>query len=301
MLGDVAYQNVAIPQDRQPEIYQGSFFYKTATRMLEALKVKVYPEDRISAFPDPALGIGSTIKLYRAQVVQVNDGGSISVYRTWTSNVGDLLRERRVELGEKDVVEPSQQEIINPSSQIFQIKITRVAESLLEISSDIVYQTINKDDPTLELGIIKVQTVGKNGILKSTFLVRRENGMEVTRTLVEKKVILSPVDKIILKGTKPKIKLLSTGVYKDYINNAAIEYNVPADKLYKLMMCESGGNIYSSGAGGSYKGLFQYSDSAWSRTAYGSSSIYDPKAQIMAAASQWSSRTGMWPTCSKGL
>ena len=74
-------------------------------------------------------------------------------------------------------------------------------------------------------------------------------------------------------------------------------YSQSADKMWRVMMCESGGNASASGGGGAYVGLFQYARSTWAGNwnPYRGSSIVDAHAQIFATAKAWSiGMQGAW-------
>lgn len=287
------------PTDRPAEVYQGSFFDATLPAMLKDLKVTVYPEDKVFAFPDPSLGLGSEIKVYRAQPVLITDADQQKLVRTWAKTVAELATEQHLDLADKDEVTPTRDAAIPLQDEVFQLTVVRVAESELEVSYDIPFDTVTKNDPTLEQGKTKVQTPGQLGAGVKKFNVLRKNGVETQRTLLDDSVKTDPVTEVVLKGTKPK--LLDNGQqYQDFINAAALKYGVSATSLYKLMMCESNGHATSVGAG-MYKGLYQFTDSSWARSGFGSYDIFDPWAQINATASLWASRYGMWPACSVGL
>lgn len=67
-------------------------------------------------------------------------------------------------------------------------------------------------------------------------------------------------------------------------------YLQSVDKMYRVMICESGGNARASGGGGAWLGLFQYSPGTWRGgwNPYRKSSIWDAKSQIFATAKAWS-------------
>jgi len=269
--------------------------------MLSHLGVTVYPQDRVYAFPDPSLGIGSTIKVYRAQVVTVDDATGSQSFRTWAATVGGLLTEREIDLGSKDEVTPSVDTAIALGSDPFKIAITRVAETQLVLTSSIAYSVTYQDDPTQIQGQTSVSQQGQNGVLTKTYQVRRENGVEVSRTLLSSQVTQAPVSEIVLRGTKPKVVHLSSSQYAQYFNEAADMYGIDPTTLQKVMMCESGGNVNDVNQAGPYYGLFQFDSHTWASTAYGSRSVYDAEAQILAAASLWQWHSAKWPACSRGL
>lgn len=167
--------------------------------MLKNLDTEVYPEDRVEAFPDPKFGLGSKITITRATPVKVIDAGDEEVYRTWKTNVSDLLNEVGIEVGDSDKVSvPLDQHL--RFEQV--IEITRVINGDDFQYEEIDYKTITKKDSTLERGVTKVSQVGKVGKKKLIYTVVKENGEEISRKLADTEVVREPQDKIVLEGTK---------------------------------------------------------------------------------------------------
>lgn len=80
---------------------------------------------------------------------------------------------------------------------------------------------------------------------------------------------------------------------------AMYPYRESVDKMWSVMMCESGGNAGASGGGGAWLGLFQYVPSTWRGTwnPYRDASIWDAKSQIFATAKAWSNGKQSWWSC----
>ena len=80
--------------------------------------------------------------------------------------------------------------------------------------------------------------------------------------------------------------------YRAWMADAKAMYPYPQslDKMWRVMMCESGGNASASGGGGRWLGLFQYAPSTWKSkwNPYRANSIWDAKSQIYATAKAWS-------------
>jgi hypothetical protein len=80
--------------------------------------------------------------------------------------------------------------------------------------------------------------------------------------------------------------------YRAWMVEARAKYPYPqsVDKMYRVMMCESGGNANVSSPGGTYKGLFQYHTNTWrgNWNPYRNMSLWDAKTQIFATAKAWS-------------
>ena len=64
------------------------------------------------------------------------------------------------------------------------------------------FETIEKNDQSLEKGHTKTVQEGKNGLKELSYKVTFTDGKETHRKLIEEKVIKEPVNKIVLKGTK---------------------------------------------------------------------------------------------------
>lgn len=75
---------------------------------------------------------------------------------------------------------------------------------------DVVFQTENKDDSTIEKGQTKVQQEGKNGTKETKFKVTYTDGKETAREIISEIVTIQPVNKIVLNGTKASTPVTST-------------------------------------------------------------------------------------------
>jgi len=276
-----------------PELYFGKPGLLSFSEIYSNLGIKVYPEDIISAFPDPSYGIGSRISILRATSLTIVDAGEKKPYRTQKEKVGDFLNEKNIIVYTQDIITPGRDASINPDMEIV---ITRVAELDITETVEISYKTIKKEDSNLEKGKTIVKEKGKLGSKELTYHIRRENGKEVSRKLLDEKIISQPKDEIVMVGTKPAITVRCA--FNDLVIQAAIKYNADPNGLCTLMMKESNGHPSSIGSG-IYYGLFQYTLSFWnlvSSKAGNGSNIFDPRAQIFNTA--WAithGYRGRWP------
>jgi hypothetical protein len=83
-----------------------------------------------------------------------------------------------------------------------------------------------------------------------------------------------------------------TGSYTEkeilgFISSAAKKYGQSENAMVRVARCESNLDPCAVNRSGPYYGLFQFLKSTWSKTPYGDQSIYDPKAQAMAAGWMW--------------
>lgn len=244
--------------------------------------VEYHPEDDIVVFPDPALGIGGIITVRRALPVTIIDGKKSYVVRTWEADIKNLLTEKNVEMGADDQLN------LAPATTLVagtSVKITRVAITSVSEKQPILFNTIKKDDPTLDKGKTRVARAGILGQKQLTYEVRREDGAEVARKLTNTEVIKKAEDEQLMVGTKPVI----TGwcKYNDSVLDASAKYGADPNLLCKGMKIESNGHSNSIGAG-KYYGLFQYELGLWAavsaKAGYAGADWGDPKAQIYTTA-----------------
>lgn len=260
----------------------------------EKLGAKPFIEDKFTAFPDIKMGIGSKITLYRAPEYKIKEGKKETVVRSWTDTVENLFTEKQIEIGKDDRVNFPLDAKLDPEMNIV---ITRVAITQIQEKKPIDFQTIKKDDNTMDQGKTKVQQAGQKGTKLLTYEVHREDGEEVSRKLLTTEITKKPVDEVILIGTKPVITVRCK--YNDTVIDAALKYGTDANALCSLMMKESNGNP-TSGQGSDYQGLFQYTDGFWAsasaKAGFSGANIFDPKAQIYTTA--WAFTHGQrsrWP------
>jgi len=80
--------------------------------------------------------------------------------------------------------------------------------------------------------------------------------------------------------------------YRAWISEARATHPYPdsEERMYAVMMCESGGKATAVNPAGPYSGLFQYSPDTWDAdwNTYRNEDILNPRAQIFATALAWS-------------
>jgi len=194
-------QTQADPNHPQ-EVYYGSREFEDLPAMIEDLAVTVYPEDKVNALPDPILRLGSQITIKRATPVEVTDAKVVRIYRTWKTNVQELLVENNLELIAQDSIEPS---LETPVSYNMKVKITRVAEFDLTEKEPIDYKVIKKYNNSLEKGNKNILQKGHDGEKSVTYHIKRIDGEEVSRKVLDTQILSEPVEEIQEIGTWVKV------------------------------------------------------------------------------------------------
>lgn len=277
------------------EVYYGEPLALSLSDMAAKLGVTIYPEDKVEALPNPSLGIGSQITIMRATKINVVDAKKQYIYRTWQENIAGLLKEKGIELLGQDSVSPDLTSKLIYNMNIF---ITRTAEVEVIETEAIDFKTINKKSADLEKGQTEIEQKGIAGEKQVKYLIKRVDGEEISRVVLETNITKQPVNQIVIVGIGPK--LAKSGPYLSEINGAAKKYLINGTALMCLMMAESGGSADTGYPDATYKGLFQYTDDFWSSASssagYGGSSIYNATAQIYTTA--WAlthGQSGRWP------
>ena len=248
----------------------------------------IYPEDKLTSFPDPSFLMGSVISVTRAPLITINDWGKDQIYRSFAGTVQSLFDEKGIDLGKDDRID------LAPDTKIvdgMRIKITRVAVTTVDENKPIDFKIVTKKDPNMDEGKSRVDQVGVKGVLKQTYRVTRENGVQKSKVLIVSVTVTPSIDQIVYQGTRPAISVACR--FNSTVIAAAIKYSYSANKICNLMMLESHGNPESVASNGHY-GLFQYtigddgSGGSWgdmsSRAGYGGAQWSDPTAQIMTTA-----------------
>ncbi len=121
--------------------------------------------------------------------------------------VSEALRALEISLGENDETNIPTEKILKDAAAEdrtvkVSIKRVRIVEETEEIP--ISPARVWRDDPEMFVGEKKIIQKGRPGKVRITQLVRYENDQETARTEVERQIVESAQNEIILRGTKPK-------------------------------------------------------------------------------------------------
>jgi hypothetical protein len=234
----------------------------------------------------------------RPKLLHIKKGEYVYKIFTVETDIYKILDQYKIYLdGEYRIILSS--EYVTNGSLVRVIKTESVIE---EIVSDIPFDVnIIKTDKYLK-GEEYIAQEGVLGIKKERVLSYYEDGLLIESTLLSENITREPVAKVLEVGTS----LYSlTGIDpKGY--NCDYWYSVVDSGPYSdeerrwlkfIMYCESGCNAESNK--GSYKGLFQWSPTSWSKQF--AENIFDGHAQIRNTISKYrageSTRSNQWPAC----
>lgn len=225
--------------------------------------VEVYAEDKIESKMETDFvrdgSIGEKVVIDRATPTNLNLYGTQVPVRTHAETVGDLLKEKKVELAKDDTVQPSLDTVITAQSQIF---VTRNGTQILTVEEPIAIETETVQDASLSFGATAVRQKGAPGKRVVTYQLELKNGQEVGRKEIQAVVAQEPVKQIVARGkafdiSKDKAAVMAAaGIrqsdypYVDYIVTRESGWRVHATNGRTWGLCQAlpGNKMASAGA-----------------------------------------------------
>lgn len=165
--------------------------------LLKQERVRLGPEDAVVPAAGTALREGMQIKVIRAIPVTIVADGKTLPALTRSKTVFELLKEKNVKVGEKDIVDPPLEAEL---SKGLTVTITRVSRRVEEKEVSIPFSVKRKPTASLLKGQTKVISSGKNGLAVEEWEVILHDGKEKERHLIERRVVQQPVDRVVQVG-----------------------------------------------------------------------------------------------------
>jgi uncharacterized protein YabE (DUF348 family) len=220
---------------------------------------KLYAEDRVTTNPVTNFlkdgAIGEQVVIDRAVPVNVNLYGTAEVIRTHATTVGELVKEKGINLASSDQVLPAPETPITPNQQIF---IARNGVKLQSVTETIPMPVQTITDPSLAYGTSAVRQQGSAGQRIVTYQIN-ENGRG--KTIIQSVVIQDAVTQIVVRGaslTGTKGDMARAGIaasdfnYVDYIVQKESRWNPHARNAssgaYGLCQALPGSKMASAGS-----------------------------------------------------
>ena len=164
--------------------------------------------------------------------------------------------------------------------------------------------TVEEQSSSVAEGTTQVQTPGVDGVVRTTYQVVIENGVEVSREPVSSVVVTPRVDEVVLVGaaSAPSASGDSASGASGSSGDSGAAIVADGSVWASLAQCESGGNPAINTGNGFY-GAFQFSPQTWRSlggTGLPHENSYETQlalAQQLQARSGW----GQWPHCAATL
>jgi uncharacterized protein YabE (DUF348 family) len=262
--------------------------YVTALSVDEALQQLGYRADGLvlSASRSDRLPLdGMALSITTPKQITLVADGQERVVTTTAATAGDLLAEQGIALSETDRTSLFLQQAL---LHRMQLQVFRVQVSEVPVTSEIPFETVETPDPNAFEGDETVTQPGRPGEQVTTYRVTVTDGVQTGKEELSSQVTREPVAEHVTVGTKPRPANTPTA---DGLNWAA------------LAACESGGRPDAVSASGTYRGMYQFSQSTWNSVG-GSGDPAAASAQEQTYRAQLlyqRSGAGQWPHCGPRL
>ena len=192
----------------------------------------------------------NNITIQRMQMVTVNHHGEKITIGTYGTTVRELLTQLDITPEADDVVS-YQMESLTFDGMVIDI-ILRETE-IFEYDSVVPFETNYFEDPELPEGEEVVLTEGVNGVVHYKMQVIRENGVEVSRTVLDQTVRVEVVNALVIRGAKADIYVQPSGSECKVRSSDAPRYTVSDNVI-----------TTSNGTNYTFTGTMQVSATAYS-------------------------------------
>ena len=225
---------------------------------------------------------GLSLQLRLPQHVTVLVDGKRKSRVTTVATVRDLLRSMHVHLRRLDKVSVPLGSY--PRTGMV-VAVDRISQRTVTRNVPLAFSTRHVPTSDLFVGDSRIVRYGQPGLRLDTYRITWRNKHLVRRQLVRSAVRSRPVAQVVQVGTKQR------PTSPDGLNWAA------------LANCESGGNPRSVSSGGTYRGLYQFTMSAWAGVGGSGDPIDASPSEQTYRAQLLYRRSGdaVWPVCGRYL
>lgn len=204
------HYNVNVYRARPVIVEDGSKRVRTVTaaqsptKIAEAAKMTLYPEDdtKLSRVDDVVSEGGAGLKMAIDRATPftfVLYGKPITDARTQATTVGDMLKEKGVVLGAKD---DTSVPLESPLTSGMTVKVWRNGVQTVTLEEEIAMPIEQVKDQDRSRGFREVRTPGKPGKKQVTYEINMQNGVEVSRKVIQQVETLAPVKQVEVIGAK---------------------------------------------------------------------------------------------------
>jgi uncharacterized protein YabE (DUF348 family) len=201
---------------------------------------------------------------------------------TFAPTVAELLAERGLTLGERDVTEPAGDALLTDGATVTVRRVTvRTAVETITVPPPL----SKRSDPSLMMDQKKVLSAGRSGRMQQSVEYLYADGVKIKRNVLTSTTLATPAPQVVVAGTRP-YPADDTGLNWD-----------------GLARCESHNNPRAVSPNGTYHGLYQFNVQMWRRMGgLGLPSQATPREQTYRAIRLYKAAgRDQWPHCGKHL
>lgn len=254
------HYNVNVYRARPVIVEDGSKRVRTVTaaqsptKIAEAAKMTLYPEDdtKLSRVDDVVSEGGAGLKMAIDRATPftfVLYGKPITDARTQATTVGDMLKEKGVVLGAKDDTSVS---LETPLTSGMTVQVWRNGVQTATLEEEIAMPVEQVKDQDRLIGYKAIQTPGKPGKKMVTYEINMQNGVEISRKVIQQVETLAPVKQVEIVGAKssgnPLTKSMGVNHFTD--SNGVTHRETYYDLNMSGVMGNCGGGTYTIRADG---------------------------------------------------
>ncbi len=227
-------------------------------RIVETGGLKMHDEDNssfeLSRNPLADGGAGLQLHVDRATPFMFNLYGKTFEARTQTTTVGDMLKEKKIELGPNDGLStPAETPLVAGMS----VGVWRNGKQTVTQEVAIAKPIEEVKDADRDLGFREVRTAGTDGKRQVTYEIDIRNGQELSRKEIASVTTQEPTKEVVVVGVKSRMAPYTGGGSKDEWLTAA---GIPRDAwgyADSIVQKESGWNPNAVNASSGACGLAQ--------------------------------------------
>ncbi|EPV5185774.1 resuscitation-promoting factor [Listeria monocytogenes] len=222
--------------------------WSTKTNVADLLKdenITTRPQDVLNVALDTKLKDGLKVNIDRAIQLSLQNGTKKDTVWTTKTKVSDLLAEKNIKLDQDDRVSPAKDSNLKEKMTV---EVTYVNSKAEKKNEQVKFETVYKEDDSLNKGVEKVVQEGKNGEKVVEYQVTFENGKEKKRDVIKENVTSNKTDKVVVRGTKEKV--VATQVSNSSSSASSSSSSAPSSggKTYRMeSTAYSGGGITAYG------------------------------------------------------
>ncbi|EAD3233877.1 G5 and 3D domain-containing protein [Listeria monocytogenes] len=222
--------------------------WSTKTNVADLLKdenITTRPQDVLNVALDTKLKDGLKVNIDRAIQLSLQNGTKKDTVWTTKTKVSDLLAEKNIKLDQDDRVSPAKDSNLKEKMTV---EVTYVNSKAEKKNEQVKFETVYKEDDSLNKGVEKVVQEGKNGEKVVEYKVTFENGKEKKRDVIKENVTSNKTDKVVVRGTKEKVVATQVSTSSSSASSSSSSAPSSGGKTYRMeSTAYSGGGITAYG------------------------------------------------------
>lgn len=180
----------------------------TVEEFLKEQSIEINEFDQVKPKPNTVLKKGMNVVFNKAFPLTINDGGVVKEVWSTSTTVADFLKQQGITLTQLDRVEPGLEDTVSEHGIVNVIRVEKVTDVVEEPLS---FAVVTQKDDNLDKGSEKILTPGQEGLVSREYEVTKENGLEVSRVVMNEKVLKEKVDQVVAVGSREITEVASRG------------------------------------------------------------------------------------------